>query len=187
MSLKVCCGAVMMVLVAACTPSAGPSSVVPSPSPSPSVVSPTPSPSPSPSVVDELAPIRAGLEKYWAVRDRIAQNPQVVEDPNLIASVAVDQAATSLATMASTYRDKGLRFEGRPTNRDLRISAPETKDGVTTSTATYCADYSRTRALDSSGKEIPRVSDTLPTKTTLTKMPSGNWLASYATNSLAPC
>ena len=187
MRIKICCGALVVVLLAACTPSPGPSSVVPSPSPSPSVVSPTPSPSPSPSVVDELAPIRAGLEKYWAVKDRIALNAHVAEDPKLISSVAIDQAATMLATMANDYLERGRSYRGAVVRRDVRITRPEVKDGKTTSVASYCADYSAVRILDNAGKEVPKASNTLPTKTTLTLLPSGNWLASHETNSLAPC
>ena len=175
-----------MVLVAACTPSPGPSSVVPSPSPSTSVVSPTPSPSPSPSVVDELAPIRAGVERYWAVQDQLLKDP-VIRDPNLIASVAIDQAGTILATTSDSYQKEKLTFEGTRTRRNLRILAPETKDGKTTSIATYCEDASAVRAFDASGKELDRPNRTFPTTFTLTLMPSGNWLVSHYTNFAAPC
>ena len=184
MRLKVCCGAVVMVLVAACTPTPGPSSVVPSPSPSPSVVSP--SPSPSPSVVDELAPIRAAVQKYWDLQDRILKDP-VIDDPNLIASVAIDQAATALALDAESYRDRKLRIEGSPTRRNLQISAPETRDGKTTSTATYCDDMSGVKVFDDSGKELERPSRTFPTTFTLTLMPGQAWLVSYYTNTAASC
>ena len=190
MRLKVCCGAVVVVLLAACTPTPGPSSVVPSPSTSPSVVSSTPtqSPSPSPSlrVVEELAPIRAAVQKCWDLQDRILKDP-VIQDPNLIPSVAIEEAATALALDAESYRDRKLRIEGSPTRRNLQISAPETKDGKTSSTATYCDDMSAVKAFDASGKELDRPNRTFPTTFTLTLMPSGNWLVSHYTNFAGPC